>query len=290
MMESVEDIPATSILDGLPWDWITYGEYLDGVDRLPKGINVGGMVGHCAVRYHVDGRAQPRRGARRRPTTSRRCARSSTRPWCRRARASRPRARCSTVCPTVDPCRARGPSPRSCSRSPTCSAGTGAGVRGCGRLGERRRRLAHRTPRPRSRWMASCQPPHRAAGHLRAGPVRSPARPLRTRDRVHRGGQPTAARVRPQTTARGIGIAVRARQQHALGRAPSWSALRRPAARRAPRGAARSRRRAALIDEADGTRVRRDGVFVLAGRRRSLRLHHRRLARRARGSPRGQRR
>lgn len=55
MMESVEDIPARSILDGLPWSWETYGEYLDALEQLPKGINVGGMVGHCAVRYHAMG-------------------------------------------------------------------------------------------------------------------------------------------------------------------------------------------------------------------------------------------
>ena len=55
MMESVEDIPATSILDGLSWDWQTYGEYLDELDRLPKGVNVGGMVGHCAVRQWTMG-------------------------------------------------------------------------------------------------------------------------------------------------------------------------------------------------------------------------------------------
>lgn len=55
MMESVEDIPAEGILNGLPWDWITYGEYLGSLDRMPKGINVGGMVGHCAVRYYVMG-------------------------------------------------------------------------------------------------------------------------------------------------------------------------------------------------------------------------------------------
>ena len=55
MMESVEDIPATSILEGLPWDWTTYGEYLQSVDRMAKGVNVGGMVGHCAVRYHAMG-------------------------------------------------------------------------------------------------------------------------------------------------------------------------------------------------------------------------------------------
>ncbi len=55
VMEAVEDIPATTILDGLPWDWETYGEYLGWLDRTPKGVNVGGMVGHCALRYYVMG-------------------------------------------------------------------------------------------------------------------------------------------------------------------------------------------------------------------------------------------
>ncbi|MGZ8766071.1 MAG: N-acyl-D-amino-acid deacylase family protein, partial [Acidimicrobiia bacterium] len=55
LMESVEDIPADSILEGLPWDWETYGEYLDTLDRIPRGINVGGMVGHCAVRQWAMG-------------------------------------------------------------------------------------------------------------------------------------------------------------------------------------------------------------------------------------------
>ena len=55
LMESVEDIPAASIRDGLPWSWETYGQYLEAVDAMPKGVNVGGMVGHCAVRYHAMG-------------------------------------------------------------------------------------------------------------------------------------------------------------------------------------------------------------------------------------------
>ena len=55
MMESVEDIPADAILNGLPWDWESYGEYLDSYDRMPKGINVGGMVGHCSVRVAAMG-------------------------------------------------------------------------------------------------------------------------------------------------------------------------------------------------------------------------------------------
>jgi N-acyl-D-aspartate/D-glutamate deacylase len=55
MMESVEDIPAHSIMSGLPWDWQTYGEYLDSLGRMDKGLNVGGMVGHCALRYWAMG-------------------------------------------------------------------------------------------------------------------------------------------------------------------------------------------------------------------------------------------
>ena len=55
MMESVEDIPAESILNGLSWNWSSYGEYLDEVEVLPKGVNTGGMVGHCAVRLAAMG-------------------------------------------------------------------------------------------------------------------------------------------------------------------------------------------------------------------------------------------
>ena len=55
MMESVEDIPREAILDGLPWDWNSYGEYLGWLDRTEKGINVGGLVGHCALRVAAMG-------------------------------------------------------------------------------------------------------------------------------------------------------------------------------------------------------------------------------------------
>ena len=55
MMETVEDIPKNAILTGLPWDWEDYGGYLDAIERLEPGINVAGLVGHCAVRYYVMG-------------------------------------------------------------------------------------------------------------------------------------------------------------------------------------------------------------------------------------------
>jgi len=55
MMESVEDVPRDAILDGLAWDWETYPQYLDSVQRMQPALNIVGMVGHCAVRYHVMG-------------------------------------------------------------------------------------------------------------------------------------------------------------------------------------------------------------------------------------------
>ncbi len=56
-MESVEDIPASCILDGLPWSWESYGEYLDVIDAMPKGINAGGYVGDVALRMYAIGDA-----------------------------------------------------------------------------------------------------------------------------------------------------------------------------------------------------------------------------------------
>ncbi len=55
MMETVEDIPREAILAGLPWDWQSYGEYLNSVERMQPALNVAGLVGHAAIRYFVMG-------------------------------------------------------------------------------------------------------------------------------------------------------------------------------------------------------------------------------------------
>jgi N-acyl-D-amino-acid deacylase len=55
MMETVEDIPREAILGGLSWNWEGYGGYLDAIEATRPGINVAGLVGHCAVRYYVMG-------------------------------------------------------------------------------------------------------------------------------------------------------------------------------------------------------------------------------------------
>ena len=55
MMETVEDIPKYAILTGLPWDWESYGGYLDSLERLGPMINITGLVGHSATRTYVMG-------------------------------------------------------------------------------------------------------------------------------------------------------------------------------------------------------------------------------------------
>ena len=39
-----EAIPLETMREGMPWDWVTFPEYLDSVDRTPKGVNVMSFV------------------------------------------------------------------------------------------------------------------------------------------------------------------------------------------------------------------------------------------------------
>ena len=55
MMDSLEDIPADTIMAGLDWGWETYGQYLRALGRRRLGVNVGGMIGHATLRYYVMG-------------------------------------------------------------------------------------------------------------------------------------------------------------------------------------------------------------------------------------------
>ena len=55
LMEAVEDISAEAILDGLPWNWSSFGEYLDTVQGLNPAINIASLAGHCAIRFDVMG-------------------------------------------------------------------------------------------------------------------------------------------------------------------------------------------------------------------------------------------
>jgi N-acyl-D-aspartate/D-glutamate deacylase len=54
-LEAVEDISTEAMLAGIDWTWETFPEYLETVERLPKGINYGAYIGHSALRMYVMG-------------------------------------------------------------------------------------------------------------------------------------------------------------------------------------------------------------------------------------------
>jgi N-acyl-D-amino-acid deacylase len=54
-LERAEDISADAMNVGIEWSWTTYREYLDTLERLPKGINYSGYIGHSALRTYVMG-------------------------------------------------------------------------------------------------------------------------------------------------------------------------------------------------------------------------------------------
>lgn len=39
-MTRVEAIPLASMQEGMPWDWVTFPEFLDSVERAPKAVNI----------------------------------------------------------------------------------------------------------------------------------------------------------------------------------------------------------------------------------------------------------
>jgi N-acyl-D-aspartate/D-glutamate deacylase len=54
-LERAEDISPEAMQAGIKWSWKTFAEYLQAVDRLPKGINYAAYVGHSALRTYVMG-------------------------------------------------------------------------------------------------------------------------------------------------------------------------------------------------------------------------------------------
>jgi N-acyl-D-aspartate/D-glutamate deacylase len=54
MMVNVEGMPLDTLQQGPPWDWSSFGEYLDGLTGR-VAVNAGFMVGHCALRRYVLG-------------------------------------------------------------------------------------------------------------------------------------------------------------------------------------------------------------------------------------------
>ena len=66
LMEGVEDIPGSALSEGIQWEWETFGEYLDALERRRWTMDVGTQVPHGAVRAYVMGE----RGAKNEAATA----------------------------------------------------------------------------------------------------------------------------------------------------------------------------------------------------------------------------
>ena len=264
MMESVEDIPRDAILDGLAWDWESYSEYYDSIDRLPKGLNTGGLVGHSALRTYVMGE----RGLDEAPATGDDIA---------------------AMVRLVDDAMSAGALGVSTSRTlmhkvpdgraiPGTFAAAdellafaevlhehGAGVfEGAMRLGERDNDDLDNT---RAEVALMGEISRRSGRPVSFGLTQSNRRPdlyERVIDFV-KSENAAGANVRPQTTARGVGILFGLETRTPFDRAPSWKELRSAVNGRKLQMVRDATFRQTLINEADvhGTPIDLEGLFVL---------------------------
>jgi N-acyl-D-aspartate/D-glutamate deacylase len=66
LMEGVEDIPGSAMVEGISWEWESFGEYLDAIDRRSYVLDIGAQIGHGPLRAYVMGE----RGAANEPASA----------------------------------------------------------------------------------------------------------------------------------------------------------------------------------------------------------------------------
>jgi len=65
LMEGVEDIPGTALSEGITWEWESFPQYLDALEKRHTSVDFGTQLAHGALRAYVMGE----RGAKNEPAT-----------------------------------------------------------------------------------------------------------------------------------------------------------------------------------------------------------------------------
>lgn len=55
LMEAVEDIPGAAMHEGIKWEWESFPEFMDSIDRRSYAVDIGAQMPHCALRVYVMG-------------------------------------------------------------------------------------------------------------------------------------------------------------------------------------------------------------------------------------------
>ena len=121
MMNRIEAIPLRSMQLGMRWDWVTFPEYLNSLDRQGLGVNVGALVPFSPLRGYVLGMKAAREAISATDAELNEMKRLLHEAMKAEPLASRPTRISKTAPKMAAPCRATWPPRRSFWASRTCS-------------------------------------------------------------------------------------------------------------------------------------------------------------------------